>query len=340
VELPTAAGFRSEIFTTTLLVRRTLKRRLEMGKTIRFLAKAVAAVLVVLGHGCSKRSEPKHDHDTAPTLSAVAGSDGHAAVADANVADANVAPDADTTVDVFTNISENGMFLTFDHRTTTFRWLPNPSDPTADRTLKNADTTPAVEACVRVLVAAVRRCQACAIESGHGKAAGGSDCWSTRAERCAYANGVPASAVDTCVQQVTAAPCSLYEQTTWQLPTGCDGYALGDAEKWHGPQSPADEQRAKDQRCADLAAKWCKDERFVYGSRLMAADQQICDQGGCQYPGQAVLPDTFDDRGCRNRLTKLCQRGRARFKVKPGRDPKGMFAWCVDIDDMDEWQCH
>jgi hypothetical protein len=101
-----------------------------------------------------------------------------------------------------------------------------------------------------------------------------------------------------------------------------------------------DVEHANAQRCADLAAKWCKDERYVYGSRLMAADQQICAQGGCQYPGQAGLPDTFDDRGCRNRLTKLCERGRARFKVKPGRDPTRMFAWCVDIDDMDEWQCH
>ena len=200
-----------------------------MGTTIRFLAKAAATVLVVLGHGCSKRSEPNHDHDTAPTLSAIVGSDGHAAVADANVA-----PDADTTVDVFTDISENGMFLAFDHSTARFRWQPNQG---ADRTLKNADTTPAIDACIRVLVAAVRRCQTCTIDSGRSKAVGSVDCWSTRAERCAYANGVPASAVDTCVQQVATAPCSVYEQPTWQLPTECDGNGLADAAKWPGPKS-------------------------------------------------------------------------------------------------------
>jgi hypothetical protein len=168
--------------------------------------------------------------NTSTPDSAVTGSDGLAAVADANVA-----PDADTTVDVFTNISENGMSLAFDHRTMAFRWQPNQG---ADRTLKNANTTPAVDACIRVLVAAVRRCQTCTIDSGRSKAAGSVDCWSTRAERCAYANGVPASAVDTCVQQVATAPCSVYEQPTWQLPTGCDGNGLADAAKWPGPTPP------------------------------------------------------------------------------------------------------
>lgn len=92
--------------------------------------------------------------------------------------------------------------------------------------------------------------------------------------------------------------------------------------------------------CADLSAKWCKDERYRYGEQLMAKDQQICAQGGCQFPGQAVLPDTFDDQGCRSHLTKLCERGHAKFKLKPGRQANAMFAWCVDVDDMDEWKCH
>jgi hypothetical protein len=125
-----------------------------------------------------------------------------------------------------------------------------------------------------------------------------------------------------------------------EIKVSADGSGAAPAATTALPTTAQDDQQAKDARCADLATKWCKDERYAYGSRLMAADQQICAQGGCQYPGQAVLPDTFDDRGCRSRLTKLCQRGRARFKVKPGRDPKGMFAWCVDIDAMDEWQCH
>jgi hypothetical protein len=103
-----------------------------------------------------------------------------------------------------------------------------------------------------------------------------------------------------------------------------------------------DDQRAKDQRCAQLADKWCTAERQQYGSQLMMQHQQsgLCDSYGNCAAANAAMPDTFDDRSCRNRLTKLCQRGRARFKQRPGGDQQSIWSWCVDVDDMDEWHCH
>jgi hypothetical protein len=81
VQLPTAAGFRSGIFATTLLVRRTLNR---MRRTVRLLSVAVAGVLAALGQGC-RRSEANHGQDNAPTARAATSSGGHVAIPDANV---------------------------------------------------------------------------------------------------------------------------------------------------------------------------------------------------------------------------------------------------------------
>lgn len=92
--------------------------------------------------------------------------------------------------------------------------------------------------------------------------------------------------------------------------------------------------------CAEHASQWCQGERMRLAGEKMSYDSAYSSAYGEAYPGQPHSTLNFDDRACRNRLTKLCERGQAKFTLS-----KYMTKWvrpddlCVDIDSMNEWQC-